>query len=163
MMNAAALRIGFGEDDPIPGDAVDGPDMLVIVADDLHMLADLSQQTALLLPPLAPAAEVTLEPRLVLPAVFIIVAVQIAHVPLSPAMVVRVIFAAAIGRSGEAAATEFVAARGFALAPATTTLDVLAPEAAGGEELLGAAAVIARHRPVAAFALAVEIALASTL
>ena len=63
--------------------------MLVVVADDFHMLADLAEQAALLLPPFAPAAEVALEARLVLAAIVVIVAVELAHVAVAPAAVVR--------------------------------------------------------------------------
>src|SRR5437764_3886536 len=98
--------------------------MLVVAADDFHMLADLVEQAALLHPPLAPAGEIALEPRLVLAAILVIVAIEIAHVPLPPRIIVRVVVAALL-----------------ALAPAAAALILLPTEAAGGEELVGAAAI----------------------
>src|SRR5574338_738374 len=76
MMNAAALRVRLGEDQPVAGGAVDGPDMLAVVADHFHMLADLAEDAALLLPALAPPAELAFEPSLVLAPIFVIVAVE---------------------------------------------------------------------------------------
>src|SRR5947208_14729183 len=58
MVDAAALRIRLGQNDPVAGDAIDGTDMLIVAADDFHLLADLVEQSALLLSALAPAAEV---------------------------------------------------------------------------------------------------------
>ena len=58
MVDAAAFRIRLGQDDPVAGDLVDRADMLVVVADDFHMLADLAEQAALLRRAVAPAREV---------------------------------------------------------------------------------------------------------
>ncbi len=64
--------------------------MLVVTADNFHMFADRAEQAALLLPLFAPAAELAFEVRLVLAAVVVIVAVELAHVSVAPAAVVRV-------------------------------------------------------------------------
>src|SRR5438105_13956243 len=90
MMGATAFRIGFGENDPVAGDTVDSADMLVVVADDFHMLADLTEQAPLLLAPLAPAAKIAFEARLMFAAIILIVAIDVAEVPLAPATIVRV-------------------------------------------------------------------------
>ena len=79
MMDAAGFRIRLGQDDPVADGAVDGADMLIVIADDLHMLADLPEQAALLLPALAPVAEIILEARLVLAPIVLIVAVELVH------------------------------------------------------------------------------------
>src|SRR4051812_585090 len=91
MMSAPAFWIRLGQDDPVAGDLVDRPDMLVVAADDFHMFPDLAEKSALLLPPVAPAAEVVLEARLVLAAIVVIVAVELAHVAVAPAAVVRIV------------------------------------------------------------------------
>ena len=91
--DAAAVGVGLGQDDAVAGDLVDRADMLVVVADDFHMLADLAEQAALLLAAFAPAAEVAFETRLVLAAVVVIVAVELVDVALAPAVVVRVLVA----------------------------------------------------------------------
>ena len=90
MVDSAAFRVRLGQDDAVAGGPVDGADMLVVAADDFHMLADLAEQAALLLPPFAPAAELALEPRLVLAAIVVIIAVEVAHVSMPPRMVVRI-------------------------------------------------------------------------
>ena len=58
--------------------------MLIVAPDHFHMLADLVEQPALILPALAPAAEVVLEARLVLAAILVIVAVQVLNLTLPP-------------------------------------------------------------------------------
>jgi hypothetical protein len=68
--------------------------MLVVIADDFHMLADAAEHRALLHAPFAPAAEIAFEPRLVLAAIVVIVAVELVDLPLPPRMVMRV----ALGR-----------------------------------------------------------------
>ena len=96
-----------------PAALVDGADMLVVLADDFHMLADLAEQAALLLPLLAPAAEVVFELRLMLAAIVVIVAVEIADVAVAPAAVMRVEVAIVdSARAGEARPAIFVAAVG---------------------------------------------------
>src|SRR5437764_14876089 len=99
--------------------------MLVVAADDFHMLADLVEQAALLHPPLAPAGEIAFEPRLVLAAILVIVAVELAHVPLPPRMVVRVVLAKAF------------AAFGLAFAPAAAAPVIFTAVTARGRELHG--------------------------
>ena len=85
MMRAAAVRVGLGQDDAVAGDLVDGADMLLVVADDFHMLADLAEQAALLHAAFAPAAEVVFEARLVLAAIVVIVAVELVDLAPAPA------------------------------------------------------------------------------
>src|SRR5690348_5414579 len=104
MMNAAAVRVRLGQDDPVAGDLVDGSDMLVVASDHLHVLMHLAQHAALVLPFLSPAAEIAFELRLVLAPIVVIVAVELAHVAVAPAMIMRVELAAltAIPRAGEA-------------------------------------------------------------
>ena len=75
MMHAAASG-SLGQDDAVAGDPVDRADMLVVAADDFHMLADLAEHPALRLPPFAPAAEIVLEVRLLLAAIIVIVAIE---------------------------------------------------------------------------------------
>jgi len=65
--------------------------MLVVVADDFHMLSDPAEQAALLHPLLAPAAEVTFEARLVLAPIVVIVAVEVVDVPLPQGLVMRIV------------------------------------------------------------------------
>ena len=59
------------------------------------MLADLAEQAALLHPPFAPRAEVVFEARLVLPAIVVIVAVELIDVPLAPRVIMGIIAARA--------------------------------------------------------------------
>ena len=49
VVDTAAFRIRLGQDDAIACNLVDGPDMLVVIADHFHMLADLAEQAPLLL------------------------------------------------------------------------------------------------------------------
>src|SRR3954462_13405047 len=119
MVRPAAFRVRLGQDDPVTGCLVDRADMLFVASDDFHMLADLPEKAALLLPFLAPAREIVLEPRLVLTAEVIVVAVELAHVPVPPRIVTRILVARAVrpvGRSGAARAAIGVAAP-FALGP----------------------------------------------
>src|SRR4051812_42928853 len=90
MVNATAFRVRLGEDDPIPGDAVDRADVLVIAADDFHMLADLAEQAALLCPAFAPAGEIVLEPRLVFAAIVVVVAVELVEMAPAKLMIMRI-------------------------------------------------------------------------
>src|SRR3954467_754890 len=154
MMGITAFRIGLGEDDPVARDLVHGADMLIVIADHFHMLADAAEHAALLLPPLAPAAKVAFEPRPVLGTIVVIVAVKLGHVPLPPRIIMRVLVARAVrpvGRAGPAGAAIFVAAPG---ALGAVEVAIVAAEAAF------AAAVIARHRAIAAAALAIPVAVA---
>src|SRR5687767_2335984 len=75
VVDAAGVRVRLGENQPVAGHAVDRSDMLSVVPDDFHMLADLAEHLALALTALAPAAEVVLELRLMLAAVLVIIAV----------------------------------------------------------------------------------------
>ena len=75
--------------------------MLVVAADDFHMLADAGQQLALRLALFAPAAEIALEVRLLLAAIIVIVAVEVVHLPTAPIRIVAVVVIA--GRSREPA------------------------------------------------------------
>src|SRR5438874_3864630 len=90
MIRVAAFRIGLGKDDPVTSDPVDGSDMLIVRTDDLHMLTDLAEQLPLQLPALAPAAEVAFELHLMLAAIIVIVAVELAQVPVAHGAIVRV-------------------------------------------------------------------------
>src|SRR5579884_2717125 len=169
MMHSTAFRIGLGEDDPVAGDLVDGPDMFVVVADNFHVLADLAEHPALLLAALAPAGEVVLEPRLVLTPVVIIVAVELAHVPLAPRVIVRILVSRAIGPvrgACSAGAAIGIAAplaiRAVAFVPVLPLVIAKAALAAAAaarcEELLrlviAAPSVVAGHPAVAAVLLA---------
>ena len=58
MVRPAAVGVRLGEDDAVAGGLVDLADMTIVVTDDFHMLADLAEQAALVLPLLAPAGEV---------------------------------------------------------------------------------------------------------
>src|SRR5262249_43283063 len=84
MVRAAAVGVGLGEDDPITGDAVDGADMLLVVTDHFHMLADLAEQAAFLHALFAPAAKLAFEPRLILAMIVVIVAVELVELALPP-------------------------------------------------------------------------------
>src|SRR5688572_30648446 len=56
MMGAAGVLVRLGQDDAIAGDPVHRADMLLVAADDFHMLADLAEHLALglaLRPPIA--------------------------------------------------------------------------------------------------------------
>src|SRR6185503_2676434 len=157
MMRSAAFRIRLGQDDPVPGDLVDGADMLAVASDHGHMLADLTEKPALVLPLLAPASEVVLELRLMLAAEVVIVAVELAHVAVAPARIMRVEVAILPGRTGEAGAAIIVARprafRAVGLAAEAAEAALAALMAAGGEELPGfmiAAAIVAGHRAIAA-------------
>src|SRR5438067_2335337 len=143
MMASAAFRIGPGEDQAVARDLVDGSDMAVVIADDLHMLAHLAEHAALVHPPLAPAAEVAFEARLVLAAIVVIVAVELAHMALAPRLVMRVLVARPVGPvrcPGAARAAIFVAAPGRLRARILAHLPL-------------AAAIVAGHRPIAALAI----------
>src|SRR4051812_26596449 len=122
MVDAAAVGVGPGEDDAVARGAVDGTDMLVVVADDFHMLANSAEHPALLAAACAPVREIVFEPRLVLAVVILVIAVEFVDLAPAPVMVVRI-------HCRAARLTLSNAARGIiAFAPA----------------------VIARHRPVAA-------------
>jgi len=54
MMDTTTVRIRLGQDEAIAGSLVDGPDMFVVFTNDFHLLIDLSEECAFLLPPLAP-------------------------------------------------------------------------------------------------------------
>src|SRR5690242_20192719 len=115
MVHAAAFRIGLGEDDPVASGSVDRANMFIVTADDLHMLADLAEQPALLLAALAPAAEVVFELRLPFGAIGVIVAVEVAEMTVAPGPVMGVFVARAIGPvagPGAAGAAIFVARPG---------------------------------------------------
>src|SRR6185295_6528433 len=90
MMSAAAFRIGFGEDDAVGNRTVDCADMLVVTADDLHLLANLVEQPALLLATAAPLREVVIEARLVLAPIVVIIAVELVDLTPAPRMIVRI-------------------------------------------------------------------------
>jgi hypothetical protein len=140
--------------------------MLVVVTDDFHLLANLAEQSALLLPPLAPAAEIALELRLMFAAIVIIIAIELAHLALAPTAIMRVEVALvprAVGPvrgASPAGAAIFVAAPRrpgpVALAVIVAEPALAAADAAGGEELLGlvATAVIAGQRAIIATAVA---------
>src|SRR5437868_2519708 len=114
VVDTAALRIGPGEDDAVAGDLVDRADMLVVVADYIHMLADLAEQAALGLAALAPAAEVAFELRLTFATVIVIVAVELAQLPVAPRSVMGVVLTRTVGpvaRGGPAGAPIIFARR----------------------------------------------------
>ena len=90
MMAAAGIVIALGQEDAIAPDLVDGADMFAVRADHLHMLGHLQQQTPLRLAFVAPAAELVLEPRPVLAAIFVIVAVERRDLVAPPAVIVVV-------------------------------------------------------------------------
>src|SRR3954451_23146701 len=95
MMRAARARVRFGEEDPVAAHLVDGADMASVGADHLHMLGDPAQRLALALPFLAPAAKLGLELRLMLAAIFVIIAVQILDLAPPPFRIMRVVKARA--------------------------------------------------------------------
>ena len=75
MVAAAGIRVVLGQQDAVALDLVDGADMLAVRPDDLHMLVDLAAGRA------GPGgrcatSELVLEPRAVLLAIFVIVAVE---------------------------------------------------------------------------------------
>src|SRR5688500_5640483 len=144
VVDAARVRVRLGEDQPVAGHPVDGPDMLAVVADDLHMLADLAEHLAFALAAFAPAAEVVLELRLMLAAILLIVAVELVELPLAPLLVVRVVLRPVAGKAGAAI---FVAAPGAFAVRAAARL--AAGIAAAGEPVFRPA-VIARDRAIAA-------------
>src|SRR6185503_2161718 len=116
-------------------------DVLVVVADDFHMLADLAEQTALVLAALPPASEVVLELRLPLGAVFVIVAVELAQMPVAPGPILRILVARAVG-------------------------PVAGPCAAGAAIFIARpravrAAIVAGHRAIVAAAIAEAVAIAA--
>src|SRR3954452_10525034 len=90
MVDAAAFRVGLGEDDPVARDLVHSADMLIIVAKNFHMFTDLAEQAALLLPAFAPAAEIAFELRLMLAPIILVIAVELTHLPIAPAAVMRI-------------------------------------------------------------------------
>src|SRR3954464_12683546 len=94
MMDAAAVRIAFGEDQAVAGGAVDGADVLAVRAEHFHMLADLAEQAALLLALATPVGEVVLELRLMLAAEIVIVAVELVDVPPAKLAIMTVVEAA---------------------------------------------------------------------
>src|SRR3954469_11838184 len=126
MVHPAGARIRFGEDDAVAAHLVDNADMAAVRSDHLHMLGDPAERLALVLPLRAPAAEIGLELRLVLAAIFVIVAVEILDLAPPPFRIMRVVLAAA--RTALLAHDRGVArpaARAVALRP------VIAAEAAG--------------------------------
>src|SRR6185437_6615070 len=169
MMDAAAVRIGLGQNDPVARHLVDGPDVLVVAAGDFHMLADSSEQVALTQPALAPGAEVVFEVQLMLAPIFVIILVEIAHVAVAPASVVRIEVAlapAGIARTRIAGPAILVLAPrrlrpviartgGALVAPI-----VVAAIAAGSEELVGFGSftIVTGHRAIAALSVAIPFA-----
>src|SRR4051794_11262613 len=125
MVSAAAFRIRFGQDDAVAGDLVDRSDMLVILADHFHMLADLAQQPAFLLAAFAPAAEIALELRLPLAAIIVIVPIEFAELAIAPGAVVRVFVARPVGlvAGPDAACAAVQVAVPFAVGPAIISGD----------------------------------------
>ena len=79
-----------GADDKVASGLVDLADMIIVLTDDFHMLADLAEQAALVLPLLAPAGEVVFETRLVLAAIVVIVAVEARDLTIAPAAIIWV-------------------------------------------------------------------------
>src|SRR5437016_3124025 len=110
--------------------------MLVVVADHFHVLADLAEQLPLLLPALAPAAEVAFELRLMLAAIIVIVAVELAQVPLAHGAIVRVVEAAEGVIAGHRAIITAAIAEAAASAPqlASPTAVIVVRPRAGARE-----------------------------
>ena len=90
-MMPAVLAVALGQDDAVAADAVDRADMLLVGSDHGHMLADVAEQLALALAGRPPVREFTLEPALVLAAIFVIVAVERVDLPPAPLAVMRVV------------------------------------------------------------------------
>src|ERR1700754_4950310 len=81
---ATRVAIGFGQQDAVAAHMVDGADMLAIRTEHLLMLLRGPQRIALALASLAPGREFALEARLVLAAIFVIIAVERADLLVAP-------------------------------------------------------------------------------
>ena len=103
MVPAARVLIVLGQDDAVAADLVDGADMRAVRTDHFHMLGDAAHMLALGLALLPPAAELLLELRLMLAAIFVIVAVELVDPLLAPLAVMPVVQVASARRTFEAA------------------------------------------------------------
>lgn len=89
-MNATGALAALRQDNAIALNLVDLSERLTVAADDVHMLAHLADQLPLGLTLSPPAGEVVVELRLMLAAIFVIVAVELVDLALPPFLVVRV-------------------------------------------------------------------------
>ena len=104
MVHSAGVGIGLGEEDAVAAHLVDRADMAAVGADHLHMLVDLAERLALALALRTPAAELLLELRLMLAAIFVIVAVEIVDLAPPPFRIMRIVDVAAGRAAGRMAA-----------------------------------------------------------
>src|SRR3569833_1872688 len=84
MVMPGGILIVLGQADLIAADMIDGADMQAVRLDHLLMILHLAQQNTLALALFAPRAEFAVEPVLMLAAIFVIVAIEVAHLAIAP-------------------------------------------------------------------------------